>query len=109
MRGINYIVFAGNVGGNVIYDTTGQGNECCSFQIASEDKNGFVTWCRVNAYSGLVNICHKRVSKGSYVIVTGNVMNREKSGNNQKLTEIKAVQIIVPTNEGSFDIEEDQE
>lgn len=97
MRGVNNIVFAGNVGGRITFGTTSTGNDCCSFQIASEDKHNFVAWARINAYGGLVDICRKWVRKGYYVIVEGELMNRE-SGDGQKLTEIKASQIIVPVN-----------
>ena len=103
MRGVNTTIFAGNVGGKIMFGTTSLGNDCCSFQLASEDKHNFVTWARINAYGGLVDVCRKWVHKGCYVIVEGELMNREKSTDGQKLTEIKASQVIVPNNRAISD------
>jgi single-stranded DNA-binding protein len=87
-RGINVVVLAGNVGDCSESQST-KGDPAWTFSLAVEDRGGFATWVRVNAYSGLVQICRGRMEKGQFVIVRGELINR--SGG---LVEVRAEEVI---------------
>jgi hypothetical protein len=61
-----------------------------SFVVMVEDRSKKVTKVRVNAYGTLAGICSGRISKGSYVVVTGNLMNKPRS----EAVEIRCDEII---------------
>lgn len=96
MRGINRVVISGNVSGNINSATMTDGNEALSFSIASDRKinGGTVTaWVKVNVYiDQLVRVCKSRIHKGGYVLVEGELMNRD--GVHGELTEVRAREII---------------
>jgi single-stranded DNA-binding protein len=96
MRGINQVTFCGNIGGPGTYSATGSGTPACSFKVASDRKAGettITTWAKINCYGeGLVEICRQRAKKGGYVIVSGELMNREGAAGDQ--TEIRAREVV---------------
>jgi single-stranded DNA-binding protein len=97
MRGVNEVTFGGNVSGGIKYGETRNGSPTCSFQIASDrHANGKVVvtaWVKVNVYgTKLVNPCQTKLQKGSYVVVVGELMNRD--GRLKELVEIRARDII---------------
>jgi single-stranded DNA-binding protein len=99
MRGINKVVFSGNIGERIRFHETGKGVPSCSFQVASDrHAHGEIVtaWVKVNAYGqGLVRSCKPRLKKGAYVIVEGELMNRDKRGF-KELVEIRAREVIFP-------------
>ena len=101
MRGINKVVLSGNVGGGIKFEETTKGIPSCSFQVASDrHAHGEVVtaWVKINAYGpGLVTTCKTRLKKGSYVIIEGELMNRDVRGY-KELVEIRAREVIFPFN-----------
>lgn len=75
-RGVNSWTGTGNVGGDILFGDTNRGDSFCSFQVACEDKMSEVTWVRCNAYGVLADICKKKLRRGGYVAVDGELMNR---------------------------------
>jgi single-stranded DNA-binding protein len=96
MRGVNRVIISGNVSGNIHYGSTGQGSSALSFSLASDRKvNGstITAWVKVNVYlDPLVRICKARLDKGGYILVEGELMNRD--GVHGELTEVRAREII---------------
>ncbi len=99
MRGINKVVFSGNIGGAIKFNDTSKGTPSCSFQVAADrHAHGEVVtaWVKINAYGqGLVRSCQPRVKKGAYVIVEGELMNRD-TRELKELVEIRAREVIFP-------------
>lgn len=88
MRGLNSGAWSGNVGSRISFSSTDEGVDCCSFDLAIEGKSSLV-WVRVNVYGpGLVSLCRDRVDQGTYVQVSGALMNRRRQ------TEIRAETLI---------------
>jgi single-stranded DNA-binding protein len=105
VRGINRVIISGNVSARIQYARTGNGSEVCTFTLASDrpGSNGAVisAFIKCNVYSpGLVDVCKRKLAKGVYVIVEGELMNRD--GQIGELTEVRARDVIfvVTTNEG---------
>jgi single-stranded DNA-binding protein len=100
MRGINRVVLSGNVGDRVVYGTTRMGTQACSFSMASDRHDGddvVTAWVRINLYGDdLVRICREKLTKGMYVIVEGELMNRD--GTVGELTEVRAREVVFVTN-----------
>jgi len=99
-RGINHVVIAGNCSDSARFHTTYNGAPCATFKLAS-DRRGvnkgeiLTTWIKVNVYSeALVDICEIRLKKGVYVIVEGELMNRESARDGEQLTEVRAREIV---------------
>lgn len=97
MRGINKVIVSGNVTGAIEFGKTQAGLEVCGFHVASDrhtSGGGVVTaFIKVNVYvDGLVRICKTRLIKGIYVLVEGELMNRE--GQHGDLTEVRAREVI---------------
>ena len=98
MRGINRVLVSGNCVDVARYHTTNSGSKCATFKLASDRRgarpNELVTaWVKINIYNeSLVEICQSRLQKGSYVIVEGELMNRE--GVQGEVTEVRAKEII---------------
>lgn len=96
MKGINRVVISGNVSTQATYGNTAGGVGACSFKMESErrSKQGTVVAAvKINVYGdALVAICQDRLYKGVYVIVEGELMNRE--GSKGELTEVRAKEII---------------
>lgn len=96
MRGINRWVGSGNVSRDINYNELPDGSPALSFTIASDRvANGttITAWVKVNVYiEQLIAICRNRLHRSGYVIVEGELMNRE--GRHGKLTEVRAKEII---------------
>ena len=96
MRGINKVQFSGNIGHSIKFNTTDNGYKACSFQLASDRyaKDKIITvWAKVNVYrKDLVNVCESKLKEGAYVIVTGELMNRNKDS--VQLLEVRALELV---------------
>ena len=97
MRGLNKVIVSGNVTGAIDFGKTGNGLEVCGFHIASDRyaSGGQVVtaYIKVNVYvDGLVRICRTRLIKGVYVLVEGELMNRD--GPHGDLTEVRAREVV---------------
>lgn len=97
MRGLNKVIISGNVTGAIEFGRTGKGDEVCGFHMASDrhtSGGSIVTaFVKVNVYpDGLVRICKGKLIKGVYVLVEGELMNRD--GQHGGLTEVRAKEII---------------
>ena len=96
MRGLNRVTVSGNVSGDIRFGQLPDDSPVMTFSMASDRKtdNGTVTaWIKVNVYiEPLVRLCRERLSRGSYVLVDGELMNRE--GQYGKLTGVRAQEII---------------
>lgn len=96
MRGINQVVISGNVAGNINFAQLQRGGQALSFSVASDRKSNGSTitaWVKVNVYhEALVRICKSRLEKGGYVLIQGELMNRD--GQHGELTEVRAREII---------------
>lgn len=99
MRGINKVIISGNVAGNIHFAEIPGGSAALSFSVASDRKaNGstITAWVKINVYQeALVRICQTRLLKGGYVLVEGELMNRD--GQHGELTEVRAREIIFLT------------
>lgn len=95
MRGVNIVTLSGNVG-QINFDTKKNGAEVLSFTVASDRYSGgdkITVWVKINVYmERLVRICRSKLSKGSYVIVEGELMNRD--GQHGELTEVRAREVL---------------
>lgn len=66
----------------------------CSLGVVVERKGGQTVLVRANVFGdGLVGICERRLFKGSYVVVRGELMHR--SGTSQ--LEVRAEDIVILT------------
>lgn len=105
MRGVNKVVISGNVTGSIEYGRTGKGDGVCGFHMASDrhaSGGDIVTaFIKINVYAeGLVRVCKSKLIKGVYVLVEGELMNRE--GQHGGLTEVRARDIIFIPREGDI-------
>ena len=97
MRGLNKTIISGNVSGDINFSELPNRDPALSFSLASDRRAGdggqVTVWVRVYVYIiPLIDICRKRLKKGGYVLIDGELMNRE--GVHGKLTEIRAREII---------------
>ena len=104
-RGLNRVIVSGNAAADARFQSTGSGTPCATFKIACDrrgaNKGEIVTaWVKINVYGdALVEICKSRLHKGSYVLVEGELMNRD--GAVGEVTEIRAKELIFIDNEPS--------
>lgn len=92
MKGHNQVWISGNVGGKVSNGFTKDNKPACSFSLASEDLGRGVTWIRVNAYGPLAVRCQGSLSKGRYLSIVGELMNRR--GRHGELMEVRAREVV---------------
>jgi single-stranded DNA-binding protein len=97
MRGLNRVIISGNVGAQIAFNNTGSGTSACSFFLASDrhSSGGAVVsaWVKINVYGdSFVRICRSRLEKGCYVLVEGELMNRD--GQLGELVEVRAREVI---------------
>ena len=96
MRGINRVVISGNVATDTNFHTMHDGVLACSFMLASDrhTRGDVITaFVRINVYiDQLAKICQQKLLKGGYVIVEGELMNRD--GIHGELTEVRAREIV---------------
>ena len=91
MRGVNSVILSGNVG-QVNFGSMSNGSDVLSFTLAS-DRYGNGDKVTVNVYvENLIRICKSKLTKGRYVIVEGELMNRE--GQYGELTEVRAREVL---------------
>lgn len=95
MRGINRVVFAGHVSDRMTFGRTGNGLDVCTFILASErpSNRGTLTACvKINVYiADLVAECRRKLEKGCYVLVEGELMNRDSPSG--RATELRAWEV----------------
>jgi len=95
---MNVVAISGNVSARIEFSSTGKGSPVCTFQMASDRRTRDTTitaWVKVNAYGeGLVGACRRRLTKGTYVVVEGELMNRD--GRLGELLEVRARRIDFP-------------
>jgi single-stranded DNA-binding protein len=94
MRGTNAWHGSGNVGQPIKFATTKNDTDCCSFMVAIDGKNNTTTWVRINVYGGLVSICRQKLEVGGYIVINGELMNRGVSSFSDKVTEVRAVDLV---------------
>ena len=98
MRGVNRVVVSGNVSGAIDFKETSSGAPCSTFKLASDRRAGtrgetLTAWIKINIYNpALVEICRDRLHKSGYVIVEGELMNRDTP--HGEVTEVRAQEII---------------
>jgi single-stranded DNA-binding protein len=96
MRGINRVIISGNVTGEANFSTLGNGTRASSFTLASDrhSRGDVITaYVRINVYiDALTDMIRERLRKGDYVIVEGELMNR--NGIQEELTEVRAREIV---------------
>ena len=97
MRGFNKTLLAGNVSREIHYGTLPSGGSVLSFTMACDRRAGeggtVTAWVKVNVYiEALIKTCRRMLNCGGYVIVEGELMNRE--GRYEQLTEVRAREII---------------
>ena len=98
MRGVNRVIISGNASDSARFHSTGSGTACATFKIACDrrgaNKGETVTaWVKINVYGdSLVEICRMRLRKGVYVIVEGELMNRDGAAG--EVTEIRAKELV---------------
>lgn len=96
MRGLNRVIISGHVQERITYGTTGSDTTACSFTIASSRSGqgrNVVAYVKINVYGdGIVRLCRARLRGGGYVMVEGELMNRD--GVLGDLTEVRARELI---------------
>lgn len=96
MKGVNCVVLAGNVGGQIVTSTTSHGRSALSFKIAiGKKKDGVPVWVRVNVYDEFADMCKTLVEKGGYVVIEGELMNRSIGEKVAPLVEVRGKNIVV--------------
>jgi single-strand DNA-binding protein len=104
MPEINLVMLTGNLTKDPVLRTTSNGTAVSNFYIASnrkyKDKNG--TWKEDVCYVGVVawhqlaDSCHQYLTKGSAVLIEGELQSRNwesEDGNYRSIVEIKAHKI----------------
>lgn len=95
--GRSHCSIIGNVGGNITFGHTGNGESCCSFSVAIErrypGRTSKTVWARCNLYGDTrVALYRERLVTGAYISVEGELMQRE--GDCGALLEIKVQDIL---------------
>jgi len=97
LKGTNVWHGSGNIASEVSYGRTGRGEAACNFRIIIEQAHKQLSFVRVNVYGGNVEVCRLRdLSRGDYVIIHGELMNRQ--GNQtpgEMLTEVRCLEIVI--------------
>ena len=105
MRGMNKVILSGNVTGNINYAQTDNGTGVCTFIMASDryaTGNVVTAYIKVNVYiEGLVNLCRNRLDKGCYLLVEGELMNRNSPIG--RVVEVRAHELIFVSEKGGSD------
>jgi single-stranded DNA-binding protein len=96
VRGLNRVIISGNISDRITYSQTGASVPACSFSLASDRHTSgdvVTAWVKCNVYGeGLVRICKSRLHKGTYVLVEGELMNRD--GHHGELLEVRVKDLI---------------
>lgn len=100
-RGINRALLSGKVIGKPLFDQTGNNRAAGSFLLLSErhtPSNIISVRTKINVYGdGLVGLCRVKIVTGAYVIVDGELMNRD--GQHGELLEVRAISLVFPSEE----------
>lgn len=100
-RGINRALVSGKVVGKPLFDQTGSNRAAGSFFIVSErhsPTNIISVRVKINVYGdGLVGLCRVKTVPGAYVVVDGELMNRD--GQHGELLEVRAISLVFPSEE----------
>lgn len=108
MRGLNHVVFSGNVGSIIYTETHVKNDPVITFMLCSEREENFTTWAKICVYGKLALYCKDRLQKGSYVLVDGELKNRRSRSSEYLELEIKATNRLLifdsnaPSLEGSI-------
>lgn len=99
MRCLNHTTVSGEVLDRIMFASTSAGVPACGFMLAvtsyRPNKRKMSTRVKINVYGdGLVELCKSHLVKGLYLVVEGELMNRE--GQYGDLTEVRALQLIFP-------------
>ncbi len=99
MRCLNRVIISGEVLERIVFANTTTGAPACGFLLASTsyrpNKRKTTVRAKINVYGdGLVDLCRQYLVKGLYLVVEGELMNRD--GQYGDLTEIRALQLIFP-------------
>lgn len=97
MKSFNAVHISGRVLDGIEYGRTGNQSNACSFTLASDRTASggeiITVTTKVNVYvEGLLRICKLKLAKGCYVVVLGELMNRD--GIHGVLTEVRARDIL---------------
>jgi len=98
MKGINDWHGAGNLSTNVSYGATKSGDEACNFKVALEKSHTPTVFVRINVYGGFLEVCRARdLKKGDYVVVQGELMNRQREigGDLITLVEVRCTGLVI--------------
>lgn len=95
-RGINRTLLSGKVIGKPNFDQTSTARPAGSFHVLSERHgatNIISVRAKINVYGdGLVGLCRVKIVPGAYVIVDGELMNRD--GQHGELVEVRAISLV---------------
>lgn len=102
LPGFNSCTLSGNVG-RITFSETKDGTPAASFWIASQEviedqyhsEKTVVTWVRVNVYDKVALYCKQKLKDGGYAIVHGKLKNRVSRQSGDRITEIRAREIII--------------
>lgn len=97
MRGLNRVIISGYVCEKINYGNTREGGaQACSFTLASSrvgQGKSVTAYIKINVYGdGLVGLCRSRLFRSAYLLVEGELMNRD--GAVEELTEVRARELI---------------
>jgi single-stranded DNA-binding protein len=98
VKGTNHWDGSGNVSTEVEYGETGSGEPACNFRIAVERSNKQLLFLRINVYGDLVSLCKvKDLRTGDYVVISGELMGRERrlGGRRVTLIECRCLELII--------------
>ncbi len=96
MRGINRVIVSGVVAAPITFAKTDSGAEVCTFGINLErHANGSLVTAsvKINVYmEALVRLARTKLSEGCYLIVEGELMNRQTP--HGRVTEVRAWEML---------------
>ncbi len=96
-RGVNRVVLSGRIVGKPVFDTTGSRAAAGSFYVQSDryTHDSIITVrAKINVYGeGLVGVCKIKIGSDTYVVVDGEMMNREGQYG-ESLLEIRAQSLV---------------
>jgi len=105
--GINTVIVAGTVDSPLTVNKTGSGIKACTFLLRITEVGTVVTSSgireqkrfdvvvRINSYGRVAEFCSEKVSRGSWVVIRGELTNRMHVEKNVSTVDVKARHIIV--------------
>lgn len=94
MRGDSIVIARGNVG-KIFYNETSKGDPVVSFLLCIERNSFDNTWVKCNVYDRPALFLKKTLRKGDYIILNGELINKESRNTEYKETEIKAFKVDI--------------